>query len=174
MSILAGSALRREIELGRIAIEPFDPSLVGPASVDLRLGSTFRVFRSARSVVRADSTTDYRLHSEKIALADGETLLLMPQHTVLGLTRERIRLAPDLCGWLEGRSRFARLGLLVHISAGFMQPGLQNHQVLELTNFGPNPLELVPGTPICQFVFQRTEGEASYAGSYANQDDDAW
>jgi dCTP deaminase len=62
----------------------------------------------------------------------------------------------------------------VHISAGFMQPGLRNHQVLELTNFGPNPLELVPGTPICQFVFQRTEGSAAYAGSFADQDPDAW
>ena len=98
----------------------------------------------------------------------------MPHQTVLGLTQERISLAPDLCGWLEGRSRFARIGLLVHISAGFMQPGLQNHQVLELTNFGPNPLELVPGTPICQFIFQRTIGAARYEGLFSKQDDDAW
>ncbi|MEQ1505341.1 MAG: dCTP deaminase [Myxococcota bacterium] len=174
MSILAGDALKREIERGRIRIEPYDPALVGPASVDLRLGHTFRVFRPARRVVRADATTDYRDTSEKLALPEGGTLLLMPQQTVLGLTQERIRLAPDLCGWLEGRSRFARIGLLVHISAGFMQPGLANHQVLELTNFGPNPLELVPGTPICQFIFQRTEGEATYRGSYAAQDDDDW
>jgi len=174
VSILAGDALKREIEAGHIEIDPFDPALVGPASVDLRLGPTFRVFRSARRVVRADSTTDYREHSEKIVLSDGETMLLMPQHTVLGLTLERVLLAPTLCGWLEGRSRFARIGLLVHISAGFMQPGLRNHQVLELTNFGPNPLELVPGTPICQFIFQRTEGEATYHGAFAGQDDDAW
>lgn len=174
MSILAGEALRSEIASGRITIDPFDPSLIGPASVDLRLGRTFRVFRPARRVVRADLTTDYRDTSDKISLAEGENLLLMPQQTVLGLTIERIRLAPDLCGWLEGRSRFARIGLLVHISAGFMQPGLQNHQVLELTNFGPNPLELVPGTPICQFIFQRTEGSASYAGAFAGQDGDAW
>jgi dCTP deaminase len=174
MSILSGDALRGEIASGRIAIDPYDPSLVGPASVDLRLGSTFRVFRSARRVVRADSSTDYRDYSEKVAVAAGETMLLMPQQTVLGLTLERVRLAPDLCGWLEGRSRFARIGLLVHISAGFMQPGLQNHQVLELTNFGPNPLELVPGTPICQFIFQRTEGSAAYAGSFAHQDEGDW
>jgi dCTP deaminase len=174
MSILAGAALRNEIETGRITIEPFDPSLLGPASVDLRLGRTFRTFRPARSVVRVDSRSDYRDYSEKVVLGDGETMLLMPQQTLLGLTIERIRLAPDLCGWLEGRSRFARIGLLVHISAGFMQPGLANHQVLELTNFGPNPLELVPGTPICQFIFQRTEGSATYRGSFADQDDEAW
>lgn len=174
MSILSGQALRAEISAGRIHIDPFEPSLLGPASVDLRLGSTFRVFRSARRVVRADMTTDYRDYSEKVALPTGGTLLLMPHQTVLGLTMERIRLAPDICGWLEGRSRFARIGLLVHISAGFMQPGLRNHQVLELTNFGPNPLELVPGTPICQFIFQRTEGEATYAGTFAHQDHEDW
>jgi dCTP deaminase len=174
VSILSGEALRAEIASGRIEIDPYDAALVGPASVDLRLGSTFRVFRSARRVVRADLASDYRDYSDKIALPDGETMLLMPQQTVLGLTLERIRLAPDLCGWLEGRSRFARIGLLVHISAGFMQPGLRNHQVLELTNFGPNPIELVPGTPICQFIFQRTEGSAAYAGTFADQSSEDW
>lgn len=174
MSILSGQALRDEIASGRIRIDPFDPSLLGPASIDLRLGRTFRIFRPARRVVRVDSASDYRNYSEKVVLSDGETMMLMPQQTLLGLTVERIELAPDLCGWLEGRSRFARIGLLVHISAGFMQPGLANHQVLELTNFGPNPLELVPGTPICQFIFQRTEGEAIYAGSFAKQNGDAW
>ena len=172
--ILAREMLLKEIETGGIAIEPYDPSLVGPASIDLRLGRTFRTFRAARRVVRVDNTSDYRDYSEKVVLGEGETMMLMPQQTVLGLTIERVRLASDLCGWLEGRSRFARIGLLVHISAGFMQPGLQNHQVLELTNFGPNPLELVPGTPICQFIFQRTEGRATYSGTFANQDDDAW
>ena len=172
--ILAREAILEEIEAGGIAIEPYEPSLVGPASIDLRLGRTFRTFRAARRVVRVDSTSDYRDYSEKVLLGEGETMLLMPQQTVLGLTVERVRLAPNLCGWLEGRSRFARIGLLVHISAGFMQPGLQNHQVLELTNFGPNPLELVPGTPICQFVFQRTEGRAVYRGTFSDQDDDAW
>src|SRR5262245_37669090 len=108
MSILAGPALLHEIETGRITIEPFDRALVGPASVDLRLGRTFRTFRPARSVVRVDSASDYRDYSEKVVLAERQTMLLMPQQTLLGLTIERIKLAPDLCGWLEGRSRFAR------------------------------------------------------------------
>lgn len=174
MSILTRSAILDAIDQGRIRIEPYDPSLVGPASIDLRLGYSFRVFQASRRVVRVDHSLDYRAHSNKIRLDEDGTLLLMPQETVLGLTLESIHLAPDLCGWLEGRSRFARVGLLVHISAGFMQPGLQNHQVLELTNFGPNALELVPGTPICQFVFQRTVGTATYEGSFAAQDDSDW
>jgi dCTP deaminase len=66
------------------------------------------------------------------------------------------------------------MGLLVHISASFMQPGIDNHQVLEMSNFGPNPLELFPGTPICQFIFQRTIGSATYAGSFRKQDTQDW
>lgn len=174
MAILTRDAILAEIEAGRIGIDPLDRSLIGPASVDLRLGSSFRIFRSARRAVRIDGNSDYRDLSEKIEVEEGESLLLMPGQTILGLTLERLRLAPDLCGWLEGRSRFARVGLLVHISASFMQPGLDNHQVLEMSNFGPNPLELVPGIPICQFVFQRTEGSAAYAGRFADQERSTW
>ena len=93
--------------------------------------------------------------------------------TVLGMTRERITTAPGLCGWLEGRSRFARVGLLIHISASFMQPGLDNHQVLEMSNFGHLDLEIEPDTAICQFVFQRTlGGDTPYEGQYKGQTPD--
>ncbi|MBN2798809.1 MAG: dCTP deaminase [Deltaproteobacteria bacterium] len=174
MSILTREVILSEIEAGRIVLDPFSPEMVGPASVDLHLGRTFRVFNAARRPVRIDGSSDYRDLSDKIELAEGETMLLMPGETILGLTVERVRLAPDLCGWLEGRSRFARVGLLVHISASFMQPGIDNHQVLEMSNFGPHPLELVPGIPICQFIFQRTEGQAVYQGRFAGQDRTLW
>ena len=174
MCILTRDEILSAVERGDIAIDPFDPSMVGPASVDLHLGRSFRVFKPARQSVRIDGTSDYRDLSEKVVVPEGETMLLMPGETVLGLTHERVSLAPDLCGWLEGRSRFARVGLLVHISASFMQPGIRNHQVLEMTNFGPNPLELVPGIPICQFIFQRTVGEAVYQGTWAGQSSDDW
>jgi len=93
----------------------------------------------------------------------------MPGETVLGITRERLRLGPGLCGWLEGRSRFARLGLMVHISAPFMGPGIDSQQVLEMSNFGPAPLAVYPDTPICQFIFQRMDGDEHYAGRFAGQ-----
>lgn len=168
MSILTQDEILKEIRAGRIRIEPFDPGTVGPASVDLHLGREFRVFRKARDVVTITPDIDYDAVTEKIVV-DGR-LVLMPGETVLGLTRERISLPPDLCGWLEGRSRFARLGLLVHVSASFMQPGIANHQVLELSNFSPMPLAVSPGLPICQFIFQRTVGEARYAGRFRDQD----
>lgn len=70
----------------------------------------------------------------------------------------------------EGRSRFARLGLFVHITAGFMNPGIDNRQVLEIYNASNHPLELVPGTKICQFIFLRMHGEASYEGKFQSQE----
>src|SRR3990172_1007368 len=106
MSILTRDEILKEIAAGRILIEPFDPTCVGPASVDLHLGNEFRVFRKARAIIRVEEDTDYESITEKIVANDG--MILMPGETVLGLTRERITLAPSLCGWLEGRSRFAR------------------------------------------------------------------
>jgi dCTP deaminase len=174
MSILTHDEILAEVRAGNIVIDPYDEARVGPASVDLHLGSSFRVFKAIRKHVRVAPDSDYRDLSLKIDVGPGESLLLMPGETVLGITLERIRMADNLCGWLEGRSRFARMGLLVHISASFMQPGIDNHQVLEMSNFGPNPLELFPGTPICQFIFQRTIGSASYTGSFRNQSASDW
>jgi dCTP deaminase len=105
---------------------------------------------------------------------EGQHILIMPGETVLGITRERLRLGPGLCGWLEGRSRFARLGLMVHISAPFMGPGINSQQVLEMSNFGPAPLAVVPGIAICQFVFQRLDGSESYAGLFAGQTEESF
>lgn len=159
------------IEAGTIRITPFNHTLVGPASVDLTLASTIRVFRKVHEVIDVKESTDYRAYTEKIEITAGQHILIMPGETILGITRERLYLGPGLCGWLEGRSRFARLGLMVHISAPFMGPGIDSQQVLEMSNFGPAPLAVSPGLPICQFVFQRLEGTEQYAGRYAGQTD---
>jgi dCTP deaminase len=84
---------------------------------------------------------------------------------------ERIRLAADISARLEGRSRFARLGLLVHVSAGFVSPGVDNRQVLEISNLADRRLKLVAGTRICQLIFERTEGLARYRGRFADQEE---
>ena len=169
MSILGRAAILQAIEQGAIAITPFDPALVGPASVDLTLAPTFRVFRKVHQVIEVREHTDYRSLTDKIEVPAGQHILIMPGETLLGITRERVRLGPGLCGWLEGRSRFARLGLMVHISAPFMGPGIDSQQVLEMSNFGPAPLAVFPGLAICQFVFQRLDGSESYEGRFAGQ-----
>ena len=174
MSILGRQAILHAIQQGEITITPFDDTLVGPASVDLTLARTFRVFRKVHQVIDVSEDTDYRQFTEKVEVQEGQHMLIMPGETVLGITQERLRLGPGLCGWLEGRSRFARLGLMVHISAPFMGPGIDSQQVLEMSNFGPAPLAVTPGLAICQFVFQRLDGEENYAGRFAGQTEDSF
>jgi dCTP deaminase len=169
MSVLGRQAILSAIEQGSITITPFTPELVGPASIDLTLAHTFRVFRKVHQVIEVRENTDYRQLTDKMEVAAGQHILIMPGETILGITKERLRLGPGLCGWLEGRSRYARLGLMVHISAPFMGPGIDSQQVLEMSNFGPAPLAVYPGTPICQFVFQRLDGEERYEGCFAGQ-----
>jgi len=174
MAVLGRDAILAAIDSGLIAITPYSPELVGPASVDLTLASTFRVFEKVHQVIEVHEDTDYRELTEKIEVPRGKHLLIMPGETILGITRERVRLGPGLCGWLEGRSRYARLGLMVHISAPFMGPAIDSQQVLEMSNFGPAPLAVYPGLPICQFVFQRLEGNEHYAGRFAGQTTDTF
>ena len=126
MAVLGRQAILRAIDEGAITISPFTLENVGPASVDLTLASSFRVFRKVHEVVDVNEHTDYRDFTDKVELSVDEHILIMPGETILGITQERLRLGPGLCGWLEGRSRFARLGLMVHISAPFMGPGIDS------------------------------------------------
>jgi len=169
MTILARSDILAAISAGEITITPYSPEMVGPASVDLHLSRAFRVFVHLPKELEINDNLDFKAATKGLLLNEGEALVLKPGQTVLGITAERISVAPNICGWLEGRSRFARVGLLVHISASFMQPGIENHQVLEMSNFGPIPLRIVPGTAICQFIFQRTHGEGRYTGIFSGQ-----
>jgi len=102
-------------------------------------------------------------------IPSGNRSLLEAARTAQGSTRGAIFLPPDVCGWLEGRSRIARLGLTVHVTSGFVQPGVSNHQVLELGNVSGRALLIHPGIRICQIVLQRCEGEAVYSGQFAEQ-----
>ncbi|MBU1106363.1 MAG: dCTP deaminase [Candidatus Riflebacteria bacterium] len=169
MTILGKEAILKEMEKGNIKIEPFDENMLGPASIDLHLSNAFRVFVHLPNALRMTDDMDFKAATKGLLIHNGETLTVQPGQTVLGITSEKVILGDGLSGWLEGRSRFARVGLLVHISASFMQPGICNHQVLEISNFGPIPLQLIPGTPICQFIFQRCESPGKYHGVFASQ-----
>ncbi len=94
--------------------------------MDLTLGYTFRVFRKVHEVIEVRDRTDYRKCTDKLEIPEDGHILIMPGETVLGITRERVRLGPGLCGWLEGRSRTAHLGLMMHISALLMGPGIDS------------------------------------------------
>jgi len=164
--ILTKSVILDEIKKGRIKISPFDRSAVGAASVDLTLGDNIRVFKKTDNI-RINETVNYKNFTSKISIKKG--YVLEPGELVLGITREKITLPDDICGWLQSRSRFARLGLIIHMTAPFMQPGINNHQVLEIFNAGPHDLVLKPGTRVCQFIFERCEGHAKYRGKFSAQ-----
>lgn len=171
--ILTRGKILEEIHAGTIGIDPFEPKAVGPASIDLRLGTEIRIFSPMPTVLAITSEADYRDITYKLELPDSG-YIIKPNELVLGITLETIRLPGTIAGWLSSRSRFARLGLMVHISAPFMQPGINNRQVLEILNTGPNFLKLVPGEYICQFVFERCEGESTYTGQFAGQGPGKW
>jgi len=166
--ILTHDVIRREIAAGRIVIEPFSPDQIGPASIDLHLGNEIRVMRGGPAVIELVEDADYRAVTEVRAL-DG-SYLLQPGETIHGITRERIRLPGDIGGWLEGRSRFARLGLMIHVTSGFVAPGVNNRQVLEMSNVAGRPLAIHAGVRLCQLVLQRAEGSVIYTGRFADQD----
>ncbi len=168
MSVLTREAILRELESGRLRLEPFDVGQVGAASIDLHLGAELRVpVESTNGPIQV--TDDAKADTATRVVPFTEPFLLAPGQTVHGITRERIFLPPDLCGWLEGRSRIARLGLTVHVTSGFVQPGVSNHQVLEMSNVSGRWLAIHPGIRICQIVLQRTEGRAVYRGQFADQ-----
>jgi dCTP deaminase len=170
MSILTRGRILTLIHSGEIRITPFSESQVGPASIDLHLGNHFRVFKEIRRPFDVTEEANTDEITEQIQVPDGDSLMLMPGKTCLGITVERISLPPTICGWLEGRSRFARLGLLIHATASFIQPGVDNKQVLEITNNGQIPLNIIPGVALCQLVLQECVGEAKYSGKFGGQE----
>jgi dCTP deaminase len=168
MAVLTRDAILAELAAGRLQIEPFSPDQLGAASIDLTLGDEIRVMLPRAEPIELSDEVDYRDHTRSLRL--DPPYVLEPGCTIHGITRERITLPPDLCGLLEGRSRFARLGLMIHVTSAFVQPGVRNRQVLEMSNVSKRALRIHPGVRLCQIVLLRTEGQAVYRGRFAQQD----
>jgi len=169
MTILSRSAILKLIAQGRLKITPFSEDQVGPGSIDLTLGNEFRVFQTKGEVIHATDKIPVDTFTRRVTVKDGDFLLLKPGELVHGMSRERIELPDDVAGWLEGRSSYARIGLMIHMSAGLVQPGTQNRQVLEISNMSPVPIALHPGTRICQLVLETMRGRARYTGRFKDQ-----
>jgi len=170
MGILIGEEIEKALAAGTIKVDPLEKSQVGPGSIDLTLGNEFRIFQNKSEVYHVTNDARFEDITTSVHVEDGDSIVIKPGEMILGITREKITLADNISGRLEGRSRFARFGLAVHVTAGFMHPGISNHQVLEIVNLGHAPLALYPNTRICQFVFERCEGHAKYHGRFAEQD----
>ncbi len=167
MSVLTRDVIVSELDSGRIRIDPLDRSQIGVASIDLTLGREIREIINSDQAIRVEDETDYRDHTEVRRLE--APYRLDPGVTIHGITAEHVSLPDDLCGFLEGRSRFARLGLMIHVTSAYVQPGVSNRQVLEMSNVSSRALEIVAGVRICQLVLMRTEGRAIYDGRFKDQ-----
>jgi dCTP deaminase len=159
VSVLSDGTIRRLVDAGRIAIEPWDPSLVQPASVDLRLGESFRVFHNHR-VTAIDLREPPTNLTEEVAIGEDEPFAIHPGEFVLGRTLEHVRIPDDIVARIEGKSSLGRLGLIVHATAGFVDPGFTGTLTLEITNLTRVPIKLYAGLPIAQLSFMALDAPA--------------
>ena len=175
--VLSDRDIRAEIAAGRIVIDPFTPEAVQPSSVDLHLDRRFRVFRNSRYPF-IDVRTDQPDMTELVEIAGDDPFILHPGEFVLGSTLERVQLPNDLVARLEGKSSLGRLGLLIHSTAGYVDPGWEGNLTLELSNVANLPITLYDGMKIGQISFQRLSspaevgyGDASIGSKYRGQRD---
>jgi dCTP deaminase len=160
--VLSDRDIRAEVEAGRIVIEPFTPDAVQPSSIDLHLDRRFRVFRNNRYPY-IDVRAEQPELTELVEVADDEPFILHPGEFVLGSTLERVGLPDDLVARLEGKSSLGRLGLLIHSTAGYVDPGWDGHLTLELSNVANLPITLYDGMKIGQISFQRLSSPVEVA-----------
>src|SRR3954451_13137906 len=159
MAALSDGTIRRLLAEGRVKIEPFDEAMIQPASVDLKLGPSFRVFHNFRveSIDLADPPQGLTEHGE---IADDEPFVVHPGEFVLGRTTEHAELPDDVVARVEGKSSLGRLGLIVHATAGFVDPGFKGTLTLEITNLTRVPIKLWAGKPIAQLSFMALDRPA--------------
>lgn len=164
--VLSDATIARLIEAGRIEIDPFDAELIQPSSVDVRVDNLFRVFRNNLAPY-IDVKVEQDL-TELVEIEGDEPFILHPGEFVLGSTLERVRLPDDLVARLEGKSSLGRLGLLIHSTAGFIDPGFDGHVTLELSNVANLPITIYHRMKIGQVSFMElTEPAAAPYGTDA-------
>ena len=156
MSILVDHEIRSEIREGRLIIEPFEDSFVQPNSIDVRLSDKFSWHEDNGQVIdpyQSQSVLDGLVH------VTGDSIVIQPRQFVLGATLEKMQLPDNIVGQLTGKSSLARLGVMVHVTAGFIDAGFSNPPAqitLEIVNVGARPVRLHAGMAVAQMVFTRT------------------
>lgn len=158
-SVLSDGTIRRLVAEEHIRIVPWDERMVQPASIDLKLGSSFRVFHNHRATAidLADPPTNL---TELVTVEDGQSFIIHPGEFVLGCTQEWVEIPDDIVARIEGKSSLGRLGLIVHATAGFVDPGFAGTLTLEITNLTRVPIVLWPRQPIAQLSFMALDRPA--------------
>ena len=173
--LLSDRDIRSEIDSSRVVLDPWDPAMIQPSSVDVRLDKYFRLFDNHKYPV-IDPAADQPDLTRLVEVDPSEGFVLHPGEFVLGSTLEMITLPDDLAARVEGKSSLGRLGLLTHATAGFVDPGFSGHVTLELSNVATLPIMLWPGMKIGQLCFIRLTspaenpyGSAKYGSHYQGQ-----
>ena len=166
--ILSDVSIRAAIEMGRIAIDPYEPAMVQPSSIDVRVDRYFRVFENHRYSFIDPKSSQPDLTTEVETSVD-VPFVLHPGEFVLGSTLEVVGLDVDIVARLEGKSSLGRLGLLIPSTAGFVDPGFEGHLTLELSNVATLPIAIYPGMKIGQLSFYElsTAAENPYGSDEA-------
>ncbi|HEY5200567.1 MAG TPA: dCTP deaminase [Acidothermaceae bacterium] len=173
--LLSDRDIRAELAAGRVVLDPYDPIMVQPSSVDVRIDKYFRVFENHR-YPHIDPAVEQPDLTRLVEPAVDEPFILHPGEFVLASTYEVITLPDDVAGRLEGKSSLGRLGLLTHSTAGWIDPGFSGHVTLELSNVATLPIKLWPGMKIGQLCLFRTSspsefpyGSSVYGSRYQGQ-----
>jgi len=173
--LLSDRDIRAQIEAGRVQLDPYDPAMVQPASIDVRLDRWFRLFDNHRYPV-IDPAQDQSDLTRLVEVDPAEPFVLHPGEFALASTYELLTLPPDIAARLEGKSSLGRLGLLTHSTAGFIDPGFTGHVTLELSNTATLPITLWPGMKIGQLCFfqlsspaERPYGAGAHGSRYQGQ-----
>jgi dCTP deaminase len=159
MAVLSDRTIKEQVAAGRILINPLDVEAIQPASVDLRLDDSFRIFRmTTRPYVNVREPVDDL--TELVTIGHEEPFVLQPGAFCLATTLETITLPNDIVARVDGRSSLGRLGLLVHATAGYVDPGWTGKLTLELSNQSQMPIALYYGMRIAQISFLRLSSAA--------------
>jgi dCTP deaminase len=156
MSVLCDSDIKERLKIGDLVIKPLEPYQIGASSIDFRLGNKFRVFQpSSKTYIDPLDHKDNEDYTTLIEIKDKEPFVIHPGEFVLGSTLEFIKIPYDLIGILHGRSSIGRLGIQVHATAGFVEPGYFGVLTLEMSNIARIPVALYPRMKICQLILQK-------------------
>ena len=156
MAILSDKTIKEYLQEGKIVIDPLkDEQQIQPSSVDMRLGDEFKVFKVIRKpYIDPKDEEDIAEYMESSTVPEGEAFIIHPNEFALATTQEYVKVPDDLVARVEGRSSMGRLGVTMHVTAGYVDPGFEGRITLEISNIGAMPVALYPGQRVCQLVFE--------------------
>ena len=178
MAILSDKSIKEYLKEGKIVIDPIkDEQQIQPSSVDMRLGDEFKVFKVIRKpYIDPKDEEDIAEYMESSTVPEVEAFIIHPNEFALATTQEYVKVPDDLVARVEGRSSMGRLGVTMHVTAGYVDPGFEGRITLEISNIGAMPVALYPGQRVCQLVFETmtTPAELPYGhpkrnSKYMNQ-----